>query len=737
MSESQITEKETSKPFPYELETNQDSSRIMNGSVAAFIIRFQLLWLVLICALCLFFANDIAVLKQFPKQWQLPFESIFNALMDGFISFSGSAFKGLAMILSYPMNWVRELLQWLPWCVLMLMSALVSYRAGGFKLVVFSIVSLFYMLFTGLWEASMNSLALVLISVPLAVLLGFALGVLGFFSKRSQRVILPLLDIAQTIPAFAYLLPILLLFGFGPVVGLIASILFAFAPMVRNTLVGLQQVDPQVIESGLMSGANASQLFFLVRFPSALKQILLGVNQTTMASLSMVIIASIIGGTADIGWQVLSTMRKAQFGESLVAGLVIVLLAMMLDRITAGLAQRKSLSVSIPSNSLSNNSLTGFFLNRRFVKVLQQRFLGRSLVFFGALLLVLGIASVLEFLWVWPSAWHIDFASVLNSAITDFISQFRGLLTSIKNNSLFFVMLPLKIGLDQAISPFTWGFSATLWHWVIYAASSLIIAGFFIYKKCFNLAATVIVLAMVFYSGLVNFPWLAFCLVAVFIAWHLGGIRLALATSFGLGFLLLSGSWQKAMLSVYLCTVAIFIAFFWGTLLGIIAASNNRFSRFMRPINDALQTMPPFVMLIPFVMLFKIGEFTAMLAIIFYAYVPAFRYCEFGLRKVPQEIIEAATSMGTTKMQLLFQVKLPLALPNIMLGLNQSIMYGISMLVITALVGTNGLGQQVYIGLSKGDFGIGIVAGIGMAIIAMLADRFCQAWQRKYAANAV
>ncbi len=734
MSESQITEKEISQSYQLEPESNQISSCFVNGSITAFVIRFQLLWLVIVCALCLVFVNEVAVLKQFPKQWQLPFVPVFNTLMDSFISFSGSSFKGVAMLLSYPMNWIRELLQWLPWCAVMLLTAGVSYRAGGFKLVVFSIVSLFYMLLTGLWEASMNSLALVLISVPLAVMLGFSLGVLGFFSKRSQRVILPLLDIAQTIPAFAYLLPILLLFGFGPVVGLIASILFAFAPMVRNTLVGLQQVDPQVIESGLMSGATSSQLFFLVRLPSALKQILLGVNQTTMASLSMVIIASIIGGTADIGWEVLSTMRKAQFGESLVAGLVIVLLAMMLDRITAGLAQRKSLPVVVQHIVLANNSGS---MNSRFMKMLRQSFLGRLCLLLAILFVVTSIASVFEFLWVWPGAWYIDSSSILNSAITDLISEFKGVLTSIKNNSLFFVMLPLKIGLDQAISPFTWGFSATIWHGVIYALSCLMIATFFIYTKRFNWAATVIVLGMVFYSGLVDFPWPAFCLVAVFIAWHLGGVKLALATFFGLGFLLLSGSWKKVMLSFYLCTIAIFIAFFWGTLLGIVAASNKSFSRFMRPINDALQTMPPFVMLIPFVMLFKIGEFTAMLAIIFYAYVPAFRYCEFGLRKVPLEIIEAATSMGTTKLQLLFQVKLPLALPNIMLGLNQSIMYGISMLVITALVGTNGLGQQVYIGLSKGDFGIGIVAGIGMAIIAMLADRFCQAWQRMYAANAV
>jgi len=110
--------------------------------------------------------------------------------------------------------------------------------------------------------------------------------------------------------------------------------------------------------------------------------------------------------------------------------------------------------------------------------------------------------------------------------------------------------------------------------------------------------------------------------------------------------------------------------------------------------------------------------------------VPAARYTEHGLRNLPDDVIEAAQCMGCTKWQLLWQVKLPLAFPVIMLGLNQTIMYAVSMLVITALVGTSDLGQRVYIGLGDGDFGIGIIAGIGMAIIAMTADRMMQAWSR-------
>ena len=172
-------------------------------------------------------------------------------------------------------------------------------------------------------------------------------------------------------------------------------------------------------------------------------------------------------------------------------------------------------------------------------------------------------------------------------------------------------------------------------------------------------------------------------------------------------------------------------SFLVGTAIGIWAAHNDTVSAIVRPFNDTLQTMPLFVLLIPFVMVFKIGEFTALLAIIAYAIVPAIRYAEHGLRSLPATVIEAATMIGATNRQMLWQVKIPLALPVMMLGLNQTIMYSIAMLVIAALVGTNGLEQIVYIGLSDGDFGVGIIAGIGMAIIAIIIDRMTHAWSRK------
>ena len=301
---------------------------------------FHWLAVIAITLVCISFDNEWKWLTEYPEAFIIPFSDWFNVVMNWIIHNFGSFFMGISWLLEWPIWAVQKALNWLPWSVSVFLICVVAYSASGWRLAAFTLAATLYMVVIGYWEESMNSLSLVAISVPLAILVGFAIGVWGFYSDRAERFIMPSLDLFQTVPAFAYLLPILLLFGFGTVVGLIASVLYSFPPMVRNTIVGLRSVAPEVIESGLMSGATPGQLFWQVRARSCRKQILLGVNQATMASLSMVIIASIIGGTSDIGWEVLTTIRKAQFGESLLVGMVIALMAMIIDRITFGLAQR-------------------------------------------------------------------------------------------------------------------------------------------------------------------------------------------------------------------------------------------------------------------------------------------------------------------------------------------------------------------------------------------------------------
>ena len=668
--------------------------------------------LILLTLALLAVRDSAAWLVEYPAGWVVPITPWMNAFMLWCVETMGTAFRAVSAAIDVPMTLVRDLLNWLPWSVTLTVLTFLTLAVAGWRLAMFAFFAILYMVVIGYWGESMNSLALVAISVPAAVAIGFGLGVLAFFSRRADRIIAPTLDLMQTIPAFAYLLPILMLFGFGPVVGLIASILYAFPPTVRNTQLGLKRVSAEVIEAGLMAGATPTQLFWRVRAPSALRQILLGVNQTTMAAFSMVIIASIIGGTADIGWEVLSNMRKAQFGESLLAGIVIALMAMVMDRLTAAAATAEPAD---PGGTI------GFIARHRNVLTAVGLGLGVAL-----------LAQLLPFLSEYPEAWEVYPAQYLNDAVTWLVVEHAKTINVIKSLAFFFVMLPVKMGFDETISPFTWGFEFTTPLKTGYAVLAAALVVHTAMRRGVGRASLYAFVAIMLYFGITHLPWPPLLAMAALVGWRLGGPRLALGTAAGLGFLLIAGVWPQTLLSFYLCGLAVLLSFAVGAALGVLASEYDGLSAFLRPINDTLQTMPLFVILIPFVMIFKIGEFTALLAIMAYAIVPAIRYAEHALRNVPAEVVEAATCCGCTRLQLLWRVKLPLAMPVMMLGLNQTIMFGVAMLVIAALVGTNGLGQRVYIGLADGDFGVGMIAGMGMAFIAMIADRMTQGLSRAY-----
>ncbi len=247
--------------------------------------RLHLLWfLIAALTLVLYLSSEsLGYLVSFPDAAVVSPTDAMNKFMGWFVEIFGPIFKAVGWLLEWPIVLAQKILHFLPWIVTAGILILLGLLASGPRLAMFVGVSALYMTAIGYWPESMNSLAIVLISVPMAVIVGFAFGVLGFYSERARRFIMPMLDLLQTIPAFAYLLPILILFGFGTTVGLVASVLYAFPPMVRNTILGLQGVSSEVIESGLISGATDSQLFWKVRLPSAQDQILLGVNQTMTA----------------------------------------------------------------------------------------------------------------------------------------------------------------------------------------------------------------------------------------------------------------------------------------------------------------------------------------------------------------------------------------------------------------------------------------------------------------------
>ena len=648
----------------------------------------------------------------YPGDWVVPLSAWINATMDWVVRHFQWLFRSVTWLLEYPMELIQDLLQWLPWPATLVGFTFVAYMAAGWRLATFTVIALSYIVVLGYWSESMNTLALVFVSVPLSISLGLCIGIWAYKSRRVERLVGPLLDLMQTFPTFAYLVPILLLFGFGPVVGLLASAIYATPPMVRNVILGLRRVPTEVVESGVMSGATRRQLLWWVEVPSAMPTVLIGVNQTVMAALSMVIIAALIGSSADIGWEVVSTMRKAAFGQSLLAGIVIVFIAVILDRVSRGFAQQQ-LTLAAPQGSWQKR--------HRVV-----------IVGIGVVVVLTLLSQLVPAAKVFPEhlargtySWA---AGNLNDLIETLTADYVVLWDGIKEIALFFFLVPINLGLQTAVRPFSWGFELTPFMTWSYAAVSVAIAFYLARLTSWRLGVGVILITGTLYFGVSNTPWPAFISIVTLLAWQVGGFRLGLFALFGLAFIAMTGYWSFAMRSVYLCTAAVVTSFVIGVLLGVIAAHNDRFSTVIRPINDTLQTMPLFVFLIPVLMFFQIGEFTAYLAIIMYAIVPAIRYTEHGLRNAPGEVVEAAQAVGCTRGQLLWNVKLPLAIPEIMVGLNQTIMFGLAMLVIAALVGTKGLGQQVYVAVTSGDVGKGMIAGLSITVIAMIADRVIQAW---------
>lgn len=635
----------------------------------------------------------------------VPVGNAISAAMGWFTQNFRGLFRTVSWLLGWPFDGIRAGLLWMPWPVIVLIVAGLGYMASGWRLALFCVAAMSYIVVTGYWEKTALTLAAVVVALPLSVLLGLFIGIWGFRSRPARRLVEPTLDLMQTIPTFAYLIPIIVLFGIGPVVGMIASAVYAIPPMVRNVMLGLERVPPEIVESGLMSGASRRQLLWWVEIPAALPTILIGVNQTVMAGLSMVVIAAMVGGVSDIGLEVFNTMKQAKFGQSLLAGLVIALLAMITDRISRGFAYRRQGAVHDPATERWVLAAIG-----------------------AAIVLILLLAPFVPAIRSWPEAWVFYPAAAMNEALEWFTRTAFPVTSAIKAWTVYYLMLPLKVGLAGSVRPSFWGFAMSPTVSLVYAALAFGISGLAALFWGWKGAVGGAIVAIFYYYGTTGVPWPVFVLVAATLAWQAGGWRVSLLTVGGLAFILLTGMWGEAMVSVQLTAVGVLVSFLLGAGLGTWASLNDRLSAFLRPICDTLQTMPIFVFLIPAIMVFLVGEFTALIAIVMYAIVPSIRYTEHGLRNVPAEVVEAARAMGTTRRQLLWQVKLPLALPEIMLGLNQTIMMALAMVVVAALVGARGLGQEVMVALNQANTGNGLVSGLSIAALAIMTDRIIQSW---------
>lgn len=210
------------------------------------------------------------------------------------------------------------------------------------------------------------------------------------------------------------------------------------------------------------------------------------------------------------------------------------------------------------------------------------------------------------------------------------------------------------------------------------------------------------------------------------LAWQLAGKKVGLGSALGLLLLGAVGAWQEAMTTLSLVVTSVLFCLLIGIPTGIAMARSDTASRIIRPILDTMQTTPAFVYLVPVVMLFGIGNVPGVVVTIVFAVAPVIRLTNLGIRQVPADLIEAAHAFGTDRRQLLFKVQLPLAMPTIMAGVNQTLMLGLSMVVIASMISVGGLGLMVLRGIGRLDIGLATVGGLGIVVLAIVLDRMTQ-----------
>ncbi|SDG83974.1 glycine betaine/proline transport system permease protein [Vibrio xiamenensis] len=263
----------------------------------------------------------------------IPFDHWVETALNWLVTHGRPIFQAIRVPIDFILTSFDTALTSTPAPIMLLILFLLVWQFAGAKMGVSSLVSLIVIGLIGAWSQSMTTLALVLTSVFFCLLIGLPLGIWLARSDTAAKVIRPILDAMQTTPAFVYLVPIVMLFGIGNVPGVVVTIIFALPPVVRLTILGIQQVPEELIEAGHSFGASPKQMLYRIQLPLAMPTIMAGVNQTLMLSLSMVVIASMIA-VGGLGQMVLRGIGRLDMGLAAVGGLGIVILAILLDRIT-------------------------------------------------------------------------------------------------------------------------------------------------------------------------------------------------------------------------------------------------------------------------------------------------------------------------------------------------------------------------------------------------------------------
>jgi glycine betaine/proline transport system permease protein len=562
-----------------------------------------------------------------------------------------------------------DIFEWLTWIGTIAASVLIVGRFGGWRaaLIVFGAFVSFALM--GLWEESIQTLGLMLAAVLLSLAVGVPIGVLAGRNDRIHRAITPALDAMQIVPAFAYLMPIVILFSVGPGAAVICTMIYAIPPAVRITALGIRGVTKDSVEAARAFGSTPAQTLFKVQLPLARRQLLLSVNQTIMFALSLVVIAGLIGGKG-LG-DVVTNGLYSNAALAILAGIAIVIMAIALDRATASIAERTD-----PTRQhLTDEG--------------RRRARRMTLATFGLIAVIVLVARAMGADALYPDEFETSTTVYTATIDADLLGWIQDALDYVQDPASFVFGITEPIGnflLERLLEPLRLVLVETPWF--------VVLAGF------------------------------------TAIAFVLSGRRPAITTLLMLAAIGVMGVWAEAMDTASQVLVATALAVFFGILIGVWAAESPRVERLLRPLLDTLQTLPQLVYIIPFIYLMPVSRIPGVVASVLYAVPVVIRLVTSGVRGVSPTAVEAAAAFGASRLQVLWKVKIPLARESIMLGVNQGIIMVLAVVVIGGLVGSGALGDMVARGLQRNEFGEGVVASLAILALGIALDRVTQGRQK-------
>jgi glycine betaine/proline transport system permease protein len=547
----------------------------------------------------------------------------------------------------------------LGWFGTLVLIGFIVYATSTLRMAFFSMFLMLLCGMLGMWLLTMETLAMTIGAVVLSLLIALPLGVWAGVNDKVMKVLRPWLDLAQVLPTLVYLAPLALVFLIGIASATIATMIYSIPICIRITALAIKSLKQGPIEAAESAGSTRWQVLTKVQLPMAKSTIILAVNQTTLAALSFVVIAALIGAPG-LGKPVIEALTIRDVGDGVVAGIAVVLLAVMLDRSTSAAVNREQSGYAAADAAK---------VRRRI-----------GLAIFGVLTIVAIYLSryVLAFA-VFPEQliFKEPVAEAAN-AVSEWITDNLGFLTV--TGSEFFTV------------------------WVLNPLQDV----------------------------LANSPWWLTLIAITLLAFILAGRTVGILVFVLLALVMATGLWNDTMLTLTMTLIATGFVVIIGIVMGVWAGRSAKVDRFLRPFLDAGQTMPAFVYLVPVLALFGPTRFAAIVLGVVYAAPVVIRIVADGIRKVPKESVEAAVSAGSTNLQVITKVQLPVARRSILLGVNQGLIFVLAVVVIGGFVGAGGLGYLVIVGQSKPELaGKGLAAGIAIVLLGIILDRIAQGRPQK------